>query len=200
MKTLSITLTILVALTCSVSAQKVKLTKGNFNFLKGVKEINLAYDYSDMIVGKNALPEPEYVKEKVTKYNKDEAGKGDEWKKKWLGARTDRFEPEFESLFNRGLEKYGITGSKGNGSDITLTVHTTFTEPGYNVMGVKKPASCNFEYTFTNSKGDILAKLTHSGVPGSQPMGYDFDAGTRIKESYGKGAKMLAKTMTKDLK
>ena len=181
-------------------AQKVKLTKGDLKFLKGVKEINLAYDYSNMLVGKKALPEEEYVNKNVAKHNKGEAGKGDLWKKKWLGARTERFEPEFEALLNRGLEKQGVTASKGNNANITLTVHTIFTEPGYNIAGVKKPASCSFEYLFTNSKGDLLAKLTHKGVPGSQFMGYDFDAGTRIKEAYGKGAKMLANTMAKAMK
>jgi hypothetical protein len=56
----------------------MKLASGKLDFLKGQKTINLVYSYNDMRVGKGT--EQEYITKKVTEYNKDKPGKGDEWK------------------------------------------------------------------------------------------------------------------------
>lgn len=183
----------------TVSAQKVQTKKGNLNFLKKVKEINVVYDYSDMGVGK-FKNEEDYVNKKVKEYNDKEPGKGDQWKEAWEGARTTRYQPKFEELINKELSKANIKVYPDQGSDITLTVVTTFTEPGINVGVYKRPAACNFKYVFTDSNGKVLCELIQTGVPGSQFAGYDFDAGSRIAESYAKGGKSLGKTMYKAVK
>ena len=184
----------------SVNAQKIQIKKGNLNFLKGVKEINVKYDYSNMGVGK-FKNEKDYVDKKVKEHNDKEPGKGDQWKQGWEGARSTRYEPKFEELINKELEKANIKVYQDqNDAKYTLTVVTTFTEPGINVGVYKQPAYCNFKYVFTDDKGKVVAELIQTKVPGSQFMGYDFDAGTRIAESYAKGGKSLGKTMYKIVK
>jgi hypothetical protein len=42
--------------------------------------------------------------------------------------------------------------------------------------------------------------MSHKLVPGAQAMGFDYDTGTRIAESYAKGGKMLAGFITKSTK
>ena len=57
-----------------VSAQKVKVLKGDLAFLKGQSKLNVEYVYDGMKVGKKQTEE-EYIKEKTTEANKKEAGK-----------------------------------------------------------------------------------------------------------------------------
>lgn len=106
------------------------------------------------------------------------------------------------TLFNKGLEKNGISGEEGIDAQYTLIVHTYFTEPGFNVGVVSQPAGVSFEYIFveTENREKIVAKYRQEKVPGAQAMGMDFDTSTRISESYAKAGKMLAAFIAKNLK
>lgn len=89
MKLLKLTLCGILSLaTLSVSAQKIKVKEGNLDALKGTSGLRVQYDYSNMKVGKRS--EAEYIAEKKEKYNKDEAGKGDNWEKSWVADRDSR--------------------------------------------------------------------------------------------------------------
>lgn len=173
--------------------------KGNYDFLKGESKLNLVFVYDGMMVGKNKT-ESEYVDKKVADHNKDEAGKGDKWKEGWIGARKDRYEPKFEALINKSMTKCGIVAGQGVETKYTLTVTTTYTEPGFNVGVMKKPASCNYLFTFTDADGKEAGKYILENVPGAQAMGYDFDAGSRLAECYAKSGKMLGAYIAKALK
>ena len=170
-------------------------------FLKGESNLNVEFDYSDMSVGKFESEE-DYVNKKVEEYNKDEAGRGDKWHESWLGARERVYQPKFMELLNKGLAKNGISAAEGAEAKYTLIVHTTFTEPGFNVGVVSQAAAVSFEYIFveTANRGTVVAKYTQAKVPGAQAMGMDFDTSTRISESYAKGGKMLAGFIAKSLK
>ncbi len=174
--------------------------KGKYAFLKGEKVLNLEFDYSNMTVGKK-LAEDEYVSKKVSDHNAKEAGKGDKWKENWLGARSKRYEPKFETLINKSLTKAAIKASQGAAAKYTLIVKTTYTEPGFNIGIMKQPAYVNFEMVFveTASKKEV-AKYILPKIPGSQTMGYDFDVGTRIAECYAKGGKMIGNYIYKSNK
>lgn len=192
---------IFISAAASVSAQKIVKKSGDMKFLKGQKAIDLKFDYEKMGVGKFNTEE-EYINEKVTEHNKKETGKGDKWKDGWINAREKHYEPKFEELANKYLEKYSVSIVKDNSAaKTTCIVKTTFIEPGFNVGVMKKPAFCNYEFLFyDNSSPDkILAKLQLTNVPGSQMSGYDFDASARISESYAKAAKILAKYLEKEV-
>lgn len=199
----SIKLFVLFALSATMSfAQKINNLEGDksYSFLSSGSEMNVKFDYSDMSVGKYKT-EIEYVNDKVEEYNKKEAGKGDSWRESWYGSRERIYHVKFMELLTKGLAKSGINATEGDDAPITLTVHTTFTEPGFNVGVASKPASINVEYIFTNTgDGSVLAKFEQKGVPGAQAMGMDFDTSTRISEAYAKAGKMLAAAISKSLK
>lgn len=179
----------------------IEAIQGDYQFLKNGEEINVKSDYSDMIVGRD-LPEEQYVSERVEDRNRDEPGKGDKWKEAWYGAREERYEPRFMELFNKHLADTKYTASKNNkDAKYTLIVHTFYTEPGFHVGVVRKPAEVSFEYIFveTDNPDKVLAKFKHEEVPGAQAMGYDFDTGSRLTESYAKAAKDLAKEIEEAL-
>ena len=138
----------------------------------------------------------------VTDGNEKEAGTGDKWKESWEGSRDSRYEPKFLALINDQLEKPGIKASEDTESaQYELIVKTIYTEPGFNIGVMKKPAAVSFEFIFIEiaSKEEVGIFILEN-VPGAQAMGYDYDVGSRIAESYAKGGKMLGGYIAKFLK
>lgn len=180
----------------------VILKSGDLKSLKSQKDLKVEYDYSNMGVG-DFKTEDEYVNKKVKENNDKEKGKGDKWKVAWIGARKDRYQPKFEELFNKIMESVGTTISENTGkAKYTLIVKTVFTEPGFNIGIMKKPAAVNFDFLIveTDTPANVIAELYMKNVPGSQAMGFDYDSGSRIAESYAKGGKSLGKFIIKALK
>ena len=190
-------LSLLLLLLASTSyAQSTKLASGSLDFLKGQKTINVVYAFDDVRVGKGS--EQEYIDRKVADYNKDKPGKGDQWLKNWKGDRASRYQPMFEELINKQFEKAGVRVGSFPDAAYTLVLRTTFIEPGFNVGVMRKPAYTNLEAAFvkTGTAAD-LAVVTMMKSPGRDAMGYDFDAGERISESYAKAGKSLGSFMLK---
>jgi hypothetical protein len=182
-------------LNLSANAQKVVVESGNLDFLKGQTALKIDYNYDNMGVGKFKT-ESEYVNQKVSDYNTKEAGKGDKWKEGWINARKDRYAPKFEELINKELEKSKVSVLQTNTTaKYTLIVKTTFIEPGFNVGVMKQPAFVDMDYIFveTANPSVVLAKLYGKKFMGAQAMGFDYDAGSRIAESYAKSGKVLGK-------
>lgn len=178
--------------------QKIKLTSGDLGFLKGETNINVEYDYENMGVGKFDKEE-DYIAEKVEQYNKKEAGKGDEWKETWVADREDNFQPKFEELFNKNLEKSNVKIGAFPDAAYTMLVKTTYTEPGFNIGVARKNAHTNLEVVFINNETqEEVSTLSITKSPGLGAMGYDFDSGLRIQESYAKAGKELGQYLAKN--
>lgn len=191
MKLLQIASVLLLAtLATSVAhAQRVKLTDGKLDFLKGENSINVEFTYDNMSVGKFSKEE-DYITSKKEEYNKKEPGRGDSWSKNWVSDREARYEPRFNELF----QKYGEFGIKKD-AKYTLIFHTTFTEPGYNVGVWKKNAEINAEIIIveTANRGNVLAKITVQNAPGRSFWGNDYDTGERLAEAYATAGKAVGK-------
>ena len=186
---------LMVLISTTSFGQKIKVVSGNINNLQGMSELKLEYDYSGLGVGKFDV-EADYVDKKVAEKNEDEAGTGDLWKEKWFNDRPIRYEPKFEEL----LGNYApfIKSGKDVEADLTLLVHTTFIEPGYNVGVSRKPALINLELIFLKGDEELLV-MTMMKSPGNAPMGHDYDTGYRISEAYAKAGKSLGKYLSSKL-
>ena len=182
---------ILIVFFLPLSGQKIRVVEGNLKDLKGIKELNIIYDYSDLTVGK--LSEEEYIAKKVTEKNEDEAGTGDLWKESWLNDRPGRYEPKFEELFAKYAP--GINFGKDVAADVTMGIHTSFIEPGYNVGISRRPAFINLEIDFIK-EGQVVVSMVIQKSPGQDAMGSDFDTGWRISEAYAKAGKALGRYLT----
>ncbi|MBL0911236.1 MAG: hypothetical protein IBJ09_02600 [Bacteroidia bacterium] len=183
------------ALAGGASAQKIKLTSGSLAFLASVQSVNVSFDYSNMKVGK--MSESEYVKTKSEEYNKKESGRGDQWKQSWTSDREERFEPKFLELLAKNAPKWSF--SKGSEGPVEMKVHTTFTEPGFNVVVAKQYAMVDLTITFIQN-GSEAAVVTVGKAPG-RTYGYgDLDTGVRITEAYAAAGKYLGKFLVKSVK
>lgn len=189
------TLLVLIA-TQPAAAQSVRLKDGSLDMLKTASRMNVTYDYSEMGVGKFET-EAEYIAQKKADYDKKEAGRGDAWEKAWKADRKNRFQPQFEELFN----KYGGKLSIGDypSAPYTLIFKTTYTEPGYNVYVSRKNAQINGEVWIveTANPDNVLAKLSVMKSPGRTFGGNDYDTGERIQEAYAAAGKAVGKFMGK---
>ncbi len=198
MKKLFLSLLIM-ALGFSLSAQKIKLVSGSLDFLQNAGSLKTAYDYSDMAVGKFDN-EADYVQKKVDEYNEKEAGKGDEWKEKWINDREERFEPSFEELLNKYLGKEDITvGRHKDDAPYILLLKTIYTEPGFNIYITRKNAEINTRVIFKekDNPDNVLAVIEMDRCPGRSVGMSDYDTGSRIMEAYAKCGKELGKYLRK---
>ena len=130
--------------------------------------------------------------QKTAEYNKKEAGRGDTWAKHWVDDRESRFEPKFIELFEKHSE-LDVRSQKD--AKYTLIVHTTSTEPGFNVGVMRKNSEIDVEVLLveTADKGKVLGRLLINNIPGRDAFGYDFDTGERISEAYEKCGKAVGK-------
>lgn len=184
---------ILLAATLSLplSAQKLKLTEGKLDVLKGQTEINTEFTYDNIKVGKYDKEE-DYIKDKTADYNKKEAGRGDSWAKAWKDDREARYEPKFMELFS---DKGDIKAVHKKDAKYTLVFKTSFIEPGFNVGVWRKNASMNGEVWIveTANPSKAVAKISVDKAQGRVFGGFDFDTGVRIAEAYADAGKALAK-------
>lgn len=186
----------------SLMAQKVVVESGAVPSLKGQTKLKLVYDYSEMEMGKYGS-EADYKKKKVAELNAKTPGKGDKWLAGWESNRENRYHPKFEELLNKALDKKGCNASQSNkDAKYTMNVKTLTLFPGWNIGISKLPAYCSyrFEIVETAAPDKVLCAMRVNNVQGSQAMGYDFDEGSRVAESYAKAGKIMAKVLGKSFK
>jgi hypothetical protein len=179
-------------LTTVSHAQKIALKSGSVVSLGTLSEIRVEYTYDNMMVGK--LKEADYLKKKVEEYNKKEPGKGDQWQKDWVSDREMKFQPRFQDGFNNFCNILAVNFriDPNAAGKYRMVVHTTFTEPGYNIYMTSKSASINAEVTFFDESNAEMAKITITNSPGSGIFEMDYDTGVRIQEAYANAGRSLA--------
>ena len=177
-------------------AQRASLTEGNLGALKGVKKLNVKYEYENMTVGK--MSEKEYVNDKKEKLNGKDPGSGDRWAKAWVDDRARRFQPRFEEEFNNVCDV--ITVGNYPAEKYTMVFKTVFTEPGFNIGITRKNAYVDGEvWIIETATQKVIAKLEIPDCPGRTAFGTDFDNGLRLQEAYAMAGKGLAKFFDKNV-
>ncbi|RYE23860.1 MAG: hypothetical protein EOP51_09300 [Sphingobacteriales bacterium] len=179
-------------------AQKVKLTEGNLDVVKGITKMNVIYNYNRMSVGKFDN-EADYVKQKKDEYNKKEAGRGDAWEKAWVADRKNLFAPKFAELFT----KYSnIELSEGHDQQYAIILNTISSEPGYDIYVSKKNAEIDATAFIVEAKNPavVLAKISIDNAPGRIYTGNNYDTGVRLQEAYATAGKALGKFLSKEAK
>ena len=180
----------------------VRLTSGSVDVLKQETAVNVVYSYEGMGVGE--YEEKDYVNKKVAEFNQKEAGRGDRWRQGWVDDRTSRFQPKFEELLNNQFSgsKHSLQFGAHPDAKYTLILKTTFTDPGWNVGIMRRPAFINATVLLVETKDQTnpVAKLTVTKAPGRDAWGFDYDTGARLQESYAKAGKELGILIRKKIK
>ncbi|HZB13980.1 MAG TPA: hypothetical protein VE467_13170 [Chryseolinea sp.] len=187
---------LLVSLSTSVVAQKIKLIEGDLSPLKGQTSIKTEFKY-DMSVGKFDK-EDDYIAQKKKELNEKEPDRGDSWEKNWKADRQDRFEPQFRELFS----KHSEMSTTGDNAKYTLIFKTVHTEPGFNVHVMSKPAYIDAEAWIVEAQNPnkVIAKITITKALGRDVFGFDYETGLRLQEAYAKAGKELGGFIRKNAK
>lgn len=203
---------LLIAGSGSAFAQKTKITKGDFSELKDQKEVNVVFKYDNLeCVGgapfsKKPKPEADWIAEMKAKKNEKEAGKGDDWEKRWQAAKGGAFEPNFEVKMSE--EWKGTTVKRGlESAKYTLVVNVLYTDPGFSIGISSSDAWLNVAIDVVETGSDnVSSSLTMDRIKGASATksipGMPVDVGgmtfeKRLGESYEKMAKSLYRKVLK---
>lgn len=187
-----------------MTAQKMKVVKGDYGFLKGQTALNIEFDYSNLKLMKENKTEAQYIDDRVKDLNDKNKGVGDIWKKKWLGSREAIWNPKFLELVNVVLvkKKKDLTFQEGlTTAKYTLIVDVAWIFPGWDAMVMKQPAkvSTNLKFVETANKSNVLLEIYSEHAPGDQ-WGNNFSNESRIGEGFAKTGKSLAGLILKNSK
>lgn len=190
-----------VFLTGMIFGQKMKVTSGNFDFLKGQTELNLQMDYSHIEFYKENMNEAAYI----AKQQKDiqKAGKSpdefEKWKKDWEYSKNTQFVDKFLASMNKNTD---IKTSVNNpAAKYTLIVETVWIYPGWfgGIMNQPSKLSTLLKFVETSDPSHVLLEIDSKNAPGDNFVGLP-NNNDRISEGYAKTAKTLAHMIEKKIK
>lgn len=183
-----------------IYAQKMKVTEGDFDFIKGQSEINVEFDYSNLTLLKDELTNDEYVKAHSEDLEKKGKGKGKAWKKSWEASKDLIYAPKFLELMNRDLyEDEGISFEEDlTEAKYTLIVEVVWIYPGWNAAVMRQPAKLTtvLKFVETANRDNVVLKITSKNAPGNR-FGGTFSNEDRIGEGFAKTGKSLSKLIMK---
>ena len=195
-----VTILFAVLLTSTLTAQKMKVEQGGFDFIKDQKKINVEFFYENLTLLKKNLTNDEYVKEHSAELEEKSPGKGKTWEKSWVAARELIYAPKFLELMNRYLYKdHGIKfGEELTDAKYTLVVESVWVVPGWDAGVMKQPAKVTTQLKFveTANRDNVVLEVSSKNAPGDQ-WGSSFDNEDRIGEGYAKTGKSFAKMIDK---
>lgn len=182
-------------------AQNMKVESGSYDFLKGVKELNVEFDYSNLKMMKDNLIESEYIENRKGELNEKNAGEGDKWEKKWHSAKENIWQPKFLELINDVVSKKnkGFKAEEGlSSAKYTLIVEVKWMYPGWDVYVSKQPAkvTTTLKFVETANRDNVLLEISSENAPGDG-FGPNFSNEVRIGEGFAKTGKTLGKYMWK---
>ena len=203
MKTKKLLAILFLCVTLAVTAQDFQEERGSLSFLKDQKVVNVEFKYDNLRLMKDNVTEKEYVDERREFLNNRNKGEGDNWLKKWEGAREAFWEPKFLDLMRRTVtESKGIVFQKdAPQAPYTLIVDAQWIYPGWDAYVMKQKAKVTTVLSFveTNNKENVLYQIRSIEAPGDQ-IGHNYSNELRIGEGFEKTAKSFGKLIVKRLK
>ena len=203
MKTKNLLAVLFLCVTLAVTAQDFQEERGNLSFLKDQKVVNVEFKYDHLRLMKDNVTEKEYVDERREFLNNRNKGEGDNWLKKWEGARETFWEPKFLDLMRRTVtESKGIVFQKdAPQAAYTLIVDAQCIYPGWDAWVMKQKAKVTTVLSFveTNNKENVLYQIRSIEAPGDQ-IGHNYSNELRIGEGFEKTAKSFGNLIIKRLK
>jgi hypothetical protein len=195
-------LAVVCAMFCCGCRNVVSLKSGNLATLKGSKVVNVEYSYEGMKVGNKT--EQEYEREMMEKADKKSPGTSTNWLNNWQNSRVTRFQPKFEQLLNKQLAARDADLHFGNHPEAkyTLLLKSTSIKLGYNAGVAARPAFLDADAIFfeTQNRENQVAEVTLRKMVGMDTMGFAFEQGWRVQESYAKAGKELGAQIAKKVK
>lgn len=173
----------------SISSQFIKVVDGDYKNLKEIKEYEVLFDYTDVMIPKFDS-ESDFLADKMSKREEKEVGAGEVFKESWFNDRPLKYHPSFINEFNNTLRKTDVKIPDQTQADYVIYFRTKIIYPGYNVGVSSKSAYVNFEISVysKNNPNEILLKAMSKKHYGSTA----YNGGDRIAESYASAGRDFA--------
>lgn len=172
-----------------VNAIKVH-SAGNLVFLNGVSTVNVRFTYDNMIV--NGMTETDYVKKKVSEYNAQKPGRGDEFAKTWETNKQHVYPNHFIELFEKNCD---MVNNNFFEQKYSIIVNTNFFDPGLHAGVGHKTAEISVVVRIVETAypDKVLGEITILNSSGHAGLGHEFDAASRVAEAYAKAGRECGK-------
>ena len=198
-------ITVILALVCStfLFAQRIKVQSGDFEFLKGQKEVNVEFTYDNLTLYNDNKSNDQYIKIRTAELERKNKGEGVAWAKKWITSRALIYAPKFLDQMNLHLtKKRGVTyGESLVDAKYTLIVEAVWMYPGYNAYAMQQPTklSTRLKFVETSNRSNVLLDITSKNALGRSF--YDsYTNEDRLGESYENTGKYIARLILKKTK
>jgi hypothetical protein len=181
-------LPILIVISFSSSAQKMKIIQGSLQGLKDQASYDIKFSYDSMVVGRG-IPENEYLDNVSARWEVKEPGKGPAFVKMWFDDRERLYEPEFVKYF----ENHSKIKLNDKDATYTLLLKTNSTEGGWD-LGIEGSVAIIAGELWIVESADhskVKARIRIRDSQGKDNHGGDFDMTTRIKSAYASAGKWL---------
>ncbi len=193
-------LLILVMISASslILAQKMKVLSGNFDFLKGEKELNVKFDFSNATFYKEKMTESQYLDKRAKEIASDKGeAEVEKWKADWKYSKETTFVDKFLASMNKNV---AIKTSVNPNAKYTVVVETIWIYPGWfaGVMNQPSKVSTLLKFVESANPSNILLTVEASKAPGDNFIGLP-NNNDRIAEGYAKTGKSLAKMIDKKI-
>jgi hypothetical protein len=183
---------LLIALSTSLMAQRIKVISGDYNFLKDQKFVKVVFKYDNMMFEKNNLTEEEFLAKRMSEIEKSNGKeKAEKWKADWEYSKEKSFPDKFMISWNKNAT---IQAS----NKFTQTKYTLIVEPTWIHVGLFFPlasdkalVSSKMTFVETDNPGNILMVVEGIKATGDNGFGVP-NNNDRIAECFAKTSKMLA--------
>jgi hypothetical protein len=187
----------------TIRSQDVNWDKNEIaSHIKKGDTLKIVYDYSNMKVD-TFLSEQRFIESTVESYNRKEPGRGNKWKADWFSDRVNMFQPKFETLFKKYLEKKTAYCVSCTNADFVVVIHTTRTHLGFGYHLIYSlfvwAAECDFEVTIYKADNlkDPIAHGFMEHLKGRDSGGYYYETGLRIAEAYARAGRAVGESISK---
>ena len=192
-------LSLFVAFTMLVSAQKMKFESGDLKFLKGQTELNVEMNFDKATFYNEKMSEEEYIDKRTKEIGADKGkSEADNWLTDWNKSKGD-FGDKFIASLNKNSD---IKASMNSNATYTVIVETTWIYPGWFAGVMKQPAKVStiLKFVETANPGKVLAVINSKNAPGDGNFVGVANNNDRIAEGYAKTGKTLAGLVKKAMK
>ncbi|MDQ0783529.1 hypothetical protein [Chryseobacterium sp. W4I1] len=185
-------LLILITIFTSLTAQRVRVISGDYNFLKDQKFIKVVFKYDHLKFEKKNLTEQEFLDIRIAEIEKAKGKEeAEKWKADWEYSKEKSFPDKFMMSWNKNATIQA--SDKFAQTKYTLIVEPTWVHVGlfFPLASDKALVSSKMTFVETDNPGNVLMVVEGIKATGDNGFGVP-NNNDRIAECFAKTAKMLA--------
>jgi hypothetical protein len=183
---------LLLLLSLFVTAASAQKLKGNIDFLKGQRNVNITFDFSGVTI--DGDPEKAYVRERMADEKTPEAA--DAWKAEWEGSARESFQAMYIKYCNDELDNLRIGVFPD--AQYTLIVKVNDIDPGNFAGPFSNPAKISSTANIVRT-GEDAVFATITSKKDFNPYAIPPIEFHRIAAAFGEAGKRVGNLLAKEV-